>query len=79
MQKTYYRILYQKKQDPSCAWYSKKGYYETLTQAEKYISVLEQVSDIYAALRTESFIVNVPDPAKKAGIRAGKSKRKKSI
>ena len=72
MQKTYYRILYQKKQDTEKNWYPKKGYYETLTQAEKYISVLEQVSDIYAALRTESFIIDIPDPTKKTSIRAGK-------
>lgn len=72
MEKTFYKILYQKKQDLSGGWYTKKGYYETQVQAEKYISILEQVSDIYAALRVESFIVVVPDPIQKESKKAGK-------
>lgn len=78
MEKTYYKIMYQKRNDISGCWYTKKGYYETQLQAEKYISVLEQVSDIYAALRTEPFVVIVPDPiqkeSKKAGKKAGKGR-----
>lgn len=72
MQKTYYRILYQKKQDTEKNWYSKKGYYETQMQAEKYISILEQVSDIYSALRVEPFTIVVPDPIQKQPKRVGK-------
>lgn len=72
MEKTYYKILYQKKQDLSGNWYTKKGYYETQTQAEKYISILEQVSDIYAALRVEPFTIVVPDPVQKQTKQAAK-------
>lgn len=72
MEKTCYKILYQKKQDLSGYWYTKKGYYETQVQAEKYISILEQVSDIYSVLRVEPFVIVVPDPVQKQPKRAAK-------
>lgn len=76
MEQTYYKIMYQKKNDDSGTWYAKKGYYAKQEQAQKYIDILEQVSDIYSVLRLESFIVSVPDPQEQNKKAAGESRKK---
>ena len=72
MEQTYYKIMYQKKNDGSGAWYAKKGYYAKQEQAQKYIDILEQVSDVYSILRVEPFTIVVPDPVQKQHKQAAK-------
>lgn len=48
--KTYYQIRYQKKTDNTGKWFVKCTCTEKW-QAEKFVDILEQVSDIYKALQ----------------------------
>lgn len=56
MEKTYYQIKYKKKLDSVPKWYL-KGTYRTKAEAERFMDVLSQVSDIYSELKVEPITI----------------------